>query len=85
MHRRWALVRDLPVFREQRLPNAVYFTDDSAAGLSIQIENIIRLAEERLPKHVNLLNWPDCVERLIEEIGFAAPLAQDKPIKVALS
>jgi glycosyltransferase involved in cell wall biosynthesis len=85
MHRRWTLVRDLPVFREQRLPNAIYFTDDSPAELSIQIENIIRLAGERSPKHGNLLNWPDCVERLIEEIGFAVPLAHVKPIRAAAS
>ena len=32
LHRRWVLVRDLPVFREQRLPNLRYFTEDLPEG-----------------------------------------------------
>ena len=85
MHRRWALVRDLPVFREQRLPNTLYFSDDSAPALSTQIENVIHLAEQRQPVRGALPNWSWCVERLIEEIEFAKPLRPVRAVKAALS
>lgn len=74
MHQRWALVRDLPVFREQRLPNALYFDNDSASALAMQIEDILKLAEQRQPPRATLPSWSWCVRRLIEEIGFAKPL-----------
>lgn len=74
MHQRWALVRDLQVFREQRLPNALYFSDDSATALAMQIETIAKLAEQQRPPPATLPSWPWCVERLIEEIGFAEPM-----------
>lgn len=85
MHRRWALVRDLPVFREQRLPNALYFEDDSAPALALQIKKLIHLAEQRQPGRGNLPSWSWCVERLIEEIEICAAVAarqidQGRPI-----
>ena len=70
MHERWALVRDLPVFREQRLPNVHFFSDDSANALAKSIEAITSLAEQRQPPRANIPSWSWCVERLIEEIGF---------------
>ena len=73
MHGRWALVRDLPVFREQRLPNVHYFSDDSANALAIAIETITGLAEQRQPPRANLSSWSSCVGHLIGEIGFCGP------------
>jgi len=73
MHQRWTLVRDLPVFREQRLPNVHYFTDDSASSLARSIEAIIRLTKRGPPLGAELPHWSSCVKRLLEEIGLFEP------------
>lgn len=82
MHQQWALVRDLPVFREQRLPNVLYFNDDSAPALAMQIENVARLAEQRQPPRATVPTWSWCVQRLIEEIGLAEPLSPARKPKM---
>jgi len=73
MHGRWALVRDLPVFREHQLPNVRYFSDDSASALARSIQSIADLAEQREPPRAEIPSWSWCVERLIGEIGFGEP------------
>ncbi len=73
MHRRWSLVRDLPVFREQRLPNVNYFTDDSAIALARAIEKTVRLAKTLEPPSADIPGWSSCVEKLIQEIGLGGP------------
>ncbi len=78
MHRRWTLVRDLPVFREQRLPNIHYFSDDSAAALAQSIDAIIRTASHGEPPRADIPHWSSCVDRLIEEIGLSE---QDGPTR----
>lgn len=70
-HRRWALVRDRPVFREQRLPNVRYFEDDSAESLAGEVMALIEAAEAAPPPAANPPKWSWCVERLLEEIGLA--------------
>lgn len=70
MHGRWALVRDLPVFREQLLPNVHYFGDDSADALAKSIETIISLAAQRDPPQAHIPSWSWCAEQLIGEIGL---------------
>ena len=70
MHRRWTLVRDLPVFREQCLPNVHYFTDDSARSLARSIETITCMAKEEQPARANIPHWSSCVDKLIGEIGL---------------
>lgn len=69
-HRRWALVRDLPVFREQRLPNLRYFEDDSPDALARNVMALIDAADEAPPPVAVPLNWSWCVDRLLEEIGL---------------
>lgn len=86
MHRRWALVRDLPVFREQQFPNVHYFSDDSANALAKSIETITSLAKQTLPPQANIPSWSWCVEQLIGEIGFGPlPWATVKLQMVAAS
>ena len=73
MHGRWALVRDLAVFREQRFPNVQYFSDNSARALAASIETILSLAEQGQPPRANVASWSSCVERLIRDIEFGDP------------
>jgi glycosyltransferase involved in cell wall biosynthesis len=70
IHRRWALARDLPVFREHRLSNARYFSDDSPEALSRALLDLVRLAKGGHPPVNTAPKWSWCVDRLIEEIGL---------------
>lgn len=77
MHRRWALVRDLPVFREKALPNLRFFDDDGPEALAPKLTALLDLAERHSPPISNAPKWTWCVERMLEEIGAArarAPL-----------
>jgi len=71
-HRRWALVRDLPVFRDQNLPNLKYFTDDSPDALSRDLTALVREAKTTSPPAAKLPNWSACVRKLVNELGFDA-------------
>lgn len=70
IHGRWALVRDIPVFREQQFPNVHYFSDDSASALAKSIEKITSLAKQMHPPQAVMPSWAWCVEQLIGEIGL---------------
>ena len=83
MHRRWALARDLPVFREQKLPNTHYFSDDTASSLAKRIETIVSLAGRGEPPRANLPSWSWCVERLAEQIGFGEPQCRAGNLQMA--
>ena len=67
-HRRWTLVRDLPVFREQNLPNALYFSDDAPEALAADIRNLVDVATSGPPSEARLPSWRWCVEQLIAEM-----------------
>lgn len=82
-HRRWALVRDLPVFREQRLPNLRYFDNDSPEALARQLMALVEAAEAAPPPPADPPKWDWCVDRLLEEIGLVE--AQRVPILRAVS
>lgn len=69
-HGRWALVRDVPVFREQRLPSLRYFSDDSPEALSRELLALVRTAEATPPPATALPKWSRCVRSLVEEIGL---------------
>jgi glycosyltransferase involved in cell wall biosynthesis len=75
MHRRWALVRDLPVFREKQLPNLRFFADDRPETLAAELRAILHLAERHSPPVSTAPKWSWCVERLLEEIGAASSRA----------
>lgn len=80
-HRRWALVRDLPVFREQGLPNLRYFNDDAPEALANDLRAILATAHAGLPPLASPPGWTWCVERLLEEMDLAA---SDRPVGVPL-
>ena len=69
MHRRWTLVRDLPVFREKQLPNLRFFADDDPEALASELASIFKLAECHSPAVSSAPKWSWCVEHLLEEIG----------------
>ena len=69
MHRKFVLARDLPVFREQGLPNVIYFKDDSALGLGRQIIDLVNMAQEAAPA-AQLPTWSTCVDELLNAIGI---------------
>lgn len=69
-HGKWVLARDLPVFREHRLNNARYFSDDSPRALSRAVLELARIAKAGPPPQTNAPKWQWCVDRLIEEIGL---------------
>lgn len=83
MHRRWTLVRDLPVFREQRLPNVHYFTDDSAISLARAISTITNMANREQPPRAALPHWSSCVEKLIGEIGLRQQHGPTRDLQLA--
>jgi glycosyltransferase involved in cell wall biosynthesis len=76
-HRRWALARDLPVFREQRLPNVLFFEDDSPQSLSRDLIALVGTAAAGPPPPANLPDWSWCVRQLIGDIGLSSAGANE--------
>jgi len=70
-HRRWALVRDLPVFREQNLSNVRYFDSDAPEALGTKVLDLMGEAERGLPPAASPTpNWAWSVGKLLEELGL---------------
>jgi hypothetical protein len=84
-HRRHVLARDLPVFREQELSNALYFDDDDPAMLGERLMMLAALGAQGRPAVPDLPTWSDSVDGLLKDIGLsqndAEPLA--KPVRTA--
>lgn len=72
-HRCHVLARDLPVFREQRLQNVSFFSDDCPAALGGRIMNLLEMSAERLVVVPNLPTWSESADHLLAEIGIATP------------
>jgi glycosyltransferase involved in cell wall biosynthesis len=68
-HRRYILARDLAVFREQRLPNVLYFDDDRPAALGGRVMDMLSVGQDGPAPAAELPSWSDCVDRLLIEIG----------------
>jgi glycosyltransferase involved in cell wall biosynthesis len=73
MHRKWILVRDLPVFREQALPNVLFFNDERPPALARQVMELTRIASSGEAPAAKLPSWDECVHDLLLEIGLGAP------------
>lgn len=71
-HQRVVLARDLPVFREQQIPDVLYFSDDTPALLGERLMDLMRSALQKNPTGANLPVWSDTVEGLLREIGLIA-------------
>jgi hypothetical protein len=69
MQRRQVLARDLPVFREQGLPNVSYFEDDEPVPLGAKLMDLSRSGPLPAHVHVELPRWCDCVRNLLDSLG----------------
>ena len=69
-HKRFILARDLAVFREQRLPNVLYFEDDRPAALGDRLMHLVDIAHGGPAPAADLPSWSDCVDRLLVEMGL---------------
>ena len=70
MHRRHVLARDLPVFREQQLPNVLYFSDDAPAALGDRLLELVSIGQSQEAPVADLPTWSDCVDGLLSELGL---------------
>ena len=80
-YRRWALVRKLPVFAEQQLPNLFYFSDDSPIALARNVVELLQHAKAGEPPISEMAGWSRCVDELIgamnmEERGALSPAVE---------
>ena len=69
LHRRNVLARDLPVFREQRMPNVLFFDDDRPAPLAGRLMDLVNAGQASCV--AKLPAWSDCVDDLLGEIGLS--------------
>lgn len=72
MHGRCTLVRDLAVFREQKLPNLKFFGDDEPKALGEKLMDLVQRSPIFVPANLTLPVWSDCAEALIAELGFTS-------------
>jgi glycosyltransferase involved in cell wall biosynthesis len=84
-HRRHVLARDLAVFREQELSNALYFDDDDPAMLGERLMVLAALGAQGRPAFPGLPTWSDSVDRLLRDIGLSKSDVEPsaKPIRTA--
>ena len=69
-HRRHVLARDLPVFREQSVPNVSYFEDDDVETLGERLMELTALGAKGRPAVPNLPTWSASVDALLKDIGI---------------
>jgi glycosyltransferase involved in cell wall biosynthesis len=77
MHRRHVLARDLVVFREQNLPNVIFFQDDEPAKLGQSIMDLVDAGMARPPLAVDLPTWSESVENLLVKLGLSPSAETD--------
>jgi glycosyltransferase involved in cell wall biosynthesis len=69
---RYVLARSLAVFREQQLPNTIFFDDERPEAVAEKIMELVRLVSRAVPPTANLPMWNECIDRLLEQIGLPA-------------
>ncbi len=70
-HRRYVLARDLPVFREQNLPNTLYFEDDRPAPLGDRLMELASVGPVASQSKFNLPTWSDSVDHLLASLDIS--------------
>ncbi len=71
MHGRHVLARDLPVFREQNLPNVFFFDDDRPDVIDKQLMNLARVGPMPPQTNFDLPKWNESVDNLLLDIGIS--------------
>jgi glycosyltransferase involved in cell wall biosynthesis len=64
------LARNLPVFREIRLPNITYFTADSAEELAVAVSDWVGQRQDKFPTEAekNAYSWREAANQLTEHL-----------------
>jgi len=70
-HRRYALARDLPVFREHNLANVIFFEDDEPRILGEAILQLARRGSRDCPSST-LPTWSQSAEQLLADLGLSS-------------
>jgi len=70
VQRRHVLARDLPVFREQNLPNVQFFEDDRPAVLGDRLMELARLGPVSPETTPNSPTWHESVDVLLTILGL---------------
>ena len=86
MHRRHVLARDLPVFREQQLPNVLFFHDDTPALLAERLLELVGIGQKQEAPAADLPGWSDCVDGLLNELGLRSETGLEQvelPMRIA--
>lgn len=80
MHGRPILARDLPVFREQRLPKISFFDDDRPEMLAASLAKLIGQPQQTARSMPSLPTWSDCVRGLLVELGIDEEGDSSRPL-----
>lgn len=82
MHGRWMLARDLPVFREQDLANALFFSGDDPEQLADKLLELVEMAGRTTPPRISLPSWSACLEKLLDELGLGSQSIPAQPFMI---
>lgn len=69
-HRRHVLARDLPVFREQNLPNVSFFDDDRPQALGDLVLKLSAAGLNRPKQAPDLRDWSESIHDLLMQLGL---------------
>lgn len=70
MHGRYVLARDLPVFREQNLPNVLFFEDDHPVSIGDRLMDLLHIGPLSPQTKINVPTWSECVDGLLESLNI---------------
>jgi len=85
MFRRHVLARDLPEFREQRIPDITFFNDDRPSALAPRLIELASRGRVGPATAVDLPTWSQCVEGLLRTIGVShePDTGAESPLRIA--
>lgn len=78
------LARDLPVFREQRIPGIRFFNDDRPESLANHLLDLLQADREPISPLFEFPTWSEGVERLLSDLGLGhGRPSTDQPLRWA--
>ena len=72
------LARDLPVFREQKLPRVRFFRDDSPKALADDIRRLVRDPPASNSQNSKLPTWSAAVDQLLANLGLPVKRSDER-------
>ncbi|HWC55850.1 MAG TPA: glycosyltransferase family 1 protein [Sphingomicrobium sp.] len=73
------LARDIPVFREQCIPNITFFHRDEPASLVTGLRDLLAVDRVTNGRAVELPTWRGCVGELLQNMGIGSSGAKKLP------